>query len=77
MTVPTGVSCTLDEDCKHLVCCLEVKKVQMALSFGLTLDVCEMKFTAHIEKMTFHKSLFDFPFNIEQSMDLFGIFKMK
>ena len=77
MTLPSGVSCTLDKDCQSLVCCLEVKKLQMALSFGLTLDVCEMKFAANIEEMTFQKSLFDFPFNTEQSMDLFGMFNMK
>lgn len=56
---------------------MEVRKLQRNVSFKLNVDACEMRVSAKIEEMTIIESLFNFTFNVEHTMDLLGLVKLK
>lgn len=75
--LPKGTSCNLNDECTELSCCINFAQLQKALTLSISPDACDMKITAKIEEMTVTKSLFNFAFDTEQIMDLFGILRIK
>ncbi|XP_060596419.1 uncharacterized protein LOC132750447 [Ruditapes philippinarum] len=77
VVLPPGLSCSLDNSCKNIACCVEFAQLQLMLAFSFNFDVCNLEFTTRIEDITKTESILKFSFNTEHIMDLYGILKLK
>lgn len=72
-----GCKSSLDSLASTVECCVWIEELQRSFSVEVQFVFCSLQLEVSIENLKHSQSLVDFSFNVEHSLDLFGIFSIR
>ena len=77
LELPSTTVCNIPTYCTGVKCCTNVDTLKRNINYYVFVDTCKYQLTLGIEKLEFSASLFSYEWGREQTIGLFGVFKVR
>ncbi|XP_052083593.1 uncharacterized protein LOC127720891 [Mytilus californianus] len=72
----SNMNCYIDQSCTAVQCCIDVNELGKSLEIGVKIDPCDFRLTVRIEKLSFDVTLYDYVWEKQEYLDLYGVIQI-